>query len=193
MLRGPHLVAALAAAAPLLGACGSSDSGSSASTAPAPATAARPAHRALAVTSPAFASGGRIPVRFTCDGNGSSPPLRWSAAPRGTKSIAVVMTDPDAPGGTFVHWAVWGLPASARGLPAAAKPALLRAGRGTSGRVGYEPPCPPKGAGPHRYAFTVTALRSDVPAAYGAAAGPVRGQIARRTLARGQVVGRYGR
>ncbi len=189
MLRRPHALAALAAASTLLGACGSSDRGAPAST----ATVTRPAHRALAVTSPAFASGGRIPVRFTCDGNGSSPPLRWSAAPRGTKSIAIVMTDPDAPGGAFVHWAVWGLPASARGLPAAAKPALLRAGRGTSGRVGYEPPCPPKGAGGHRYVFTVTALRAPVPAAYGAAAGPVRSQIAQRTLARGQLVGRYGR
>lgn len=147
----------------------------------------------MADTSPAFASDRRIPVRFTCDGNGSSPPLRWSAAPRGTTSIAVVTTDPDAPGGTFVHWAVWGLPAAARGLPAAAKPALLRARRGTSGRVGYEPPCPPPGAGPHRYVVTVAALRTPVSAAYGAAAGVVRAQIAQRTLARGQLTGRYGR
>jgi Raf kinase inhibitor-like YbhB/YbcL family protein len=185
------LLPALALAAAAAGGCGSSDGGAGSTTEAAPAP--RPAHRVLAVTSPAFRNGGLVPVRFTCDGNGSSPPLRWSAPPAGTKQIAVTMTDPDAPGGTFVHWAVWGLPPSARGLPAAAKPALLRAARGTSGRVGYEPPCPPRGAGPHRYVFAVAALRAPLPAAYGAAAGTVRGQIAQRTLARGQLTGRYGR
>ena len=127
---------------------------------------------ALALTSPAFASGGRIPVRYTCDGAGLSPPLRWTAPPPGTRSFALTVIDPDAPGGPFVHWVAAGIPASSRSLAAGAH--APREAANSAGSRGWMGPCPPSGT--HRYVFTLRAV---------GAGG--------RTLARAQLVGRYSR
>jgi Raf kinase inhibitor-like YbhB/YbcL family protein len=127
---------------------------------------------ALALTSPAFAGGGRIPVRYTCDGAGLSPPLRWTAPPRGTRSFTLTVIDPDAPGGRFVHWVAAGIPPSSRGLPAGAH--APREALNSAGSRGWTGPCPPSGT--HRYVFTLRAV---------GAGG--------RTLAQAQLVGRYSR
>jgi hypothetical protein len=127
---------------------------------------------ALALTSPAFAAGGRIPVRYTCDGAGLSPPLRWTAPPRGTRTFALTVIDPDAPSGRFVHWLASAIPASSRGLAAGAP--APKEGRNGAGGTGWTGPCPPSGT--HRYVFTLRAVGA-------------RG----RTLARAQLVGRYSR
>ncbi len=128
---------------------------------------------AIALTSPAFAAGGTIPVRYTCDGAGLSPPLRWTAPPRGTTSFALTVIDPDAPGGRFVHWVASGLAPSSRGLAAGRH--APREGENSAGGRGWTPPCPPAGPA-HRYVFTLTAR---------GAGG--------RVLARAQLVGRYSR
>ncbi|HSP71832.1 MAG TPA: YbhB/YbcL family Raf kinase inhibitor-like protein [Gaiellaceae bacterium] len=108
---------------------------------------------AFVLSSPAFAPGEPMPARYTCDGRDTSPPLRWTAPPRGTASLALTVTDPDAPGGTFVHWRLTGIPASARTLPAGSH----AGGRNSFGKTGYGGPCPPRGQA-HRYVFVLRAL-----------------------------------
>lgn len=127
----------------------------------APAAPSVPA--SIAVTSPAFADGAAIPREFTCHGTGSSPPLSWTGLPAGTRSVAVVVQDPDAPGGTFVHWVLFGLPPAQHELAAGAVPAGAGQARNSGGEVGWTPPCPPSGT--HVYRFTVLALgrRVDLP------------------------------
>jgi Raf kinase inhibitor-like YbhB/YbcL family protein len=120
----------------------------------APAESSVPA--AITVTSPAFAEGSVIPEQFTCRGAGQSPPLAWSGLPSGASSVAVVVEDPDAPGGTFVHWVMYGLPADRADLPADAVPTDAVQARNSGGDVGWTPPCPPSGT--HHYRFTVYAL-----------------------------------
>lgn len=112
---------------------------------------------AFAVSSPAFTEGAVIPQEFTCEGRNHPPPIRVSAAPAGTRSFAVIMDDPDAPGGPFTHWLAYNIPAGGRELQAETAATLPN----SFGRTGYGGPCPPPGRGPHRYFFTVHAL--DVP------------------------------
>lgn len=100
-----------------------------------------------------------MPQRFTCDGAGQSPPLAWSQPPNGTRSLALIMDDPDAPGGTFRHWAAYDIPANARSL--AAGQSLGATGVNDFGKPGYGAPCPPKGGGPHHYRFKLFALNLD--------------------------------
>src|SRR4051812_4009309 len=83
---------------------------------------------AVPLTSPAFAEGGRLPAAYTCDGAGISPPLAWGAVPQGTRTLALIVDDPDAPGGPWVHWVLYDLPPSTRALPQGAASAPLPAG-----------------------------------------------------------------
>jgi Raf kinase inhibitor-like YbhB/YbcL family protein len=112
------------------------------------------------MTSPALPPGGEIQKQYTCDGSDISPALAWSNVPNGTQSFALVVEDPDAPAGTFRHWAVYNLPATTAGLPAgfhAGAPAPFAQARNDFGTIGYSGPCPPPGSR-HRYAFTLMAL-----------------------------------
>ncbi len=115
----------------------------------------------LILVSPAFAPGGAIPAEYTCSGADISPPLTWSGAPAGTKSFALVVEDPDAPSGTFDHWAVFDIPAAAQGLSAGYRqnrPAAgFRQARNSFGEVGYGGPCPPPGPA-HHYHFHLLAI-----------------------------------
>lgn len=127
---------------------------------------------AFKLESPAFGGGGYIPVRHTCDGDDVSPELRWEGVPPGTAGLALIMDDPDAPPGTWVHWVVYGIPAGSSGLPeGVARKAAMPDGSGQGmvwgvkegdfSRVGYYGPCPPPGK-PHRYSFRLYALDSQV-------------------------------
>jgi Raf kinase inhibitor-like YbhB/YbcL family protein len=111
----------------------------------------------LYMSSSAFGDGEALPAEFTCDGVGSSPPLAWSDAPDATRSFALVVEDPDAPGGTFGHWGAYDIPAGTRSLAAAAS-GPFRQTRNDFDKTGYGPPCPPKGDKPHRYRFRLMAL-----------------------------------
>jgi Raf kinase inhibitor-like YbhB/YbcL family protein len=119
----------------------------------------------LELTSPSFGQGGRIPARHTCAGEDRSPELHWTGVPSGTASFALIMEDPDAPAGTWVHWVLWGLAPATRLLPAGLPPLKKLAGgvhQGPCGGVdrfpalGYQGPCPPSGT--HHYRFNLYAL-----------------------------------
>jgi hypothetical protein len=122
-----------------------------------------------------------------------SPPLTWEAVPFGTQSLALIVEDPDAPGGTFVHWATWGIPASARELPEGAKPTGgVREGNNGSGTAGWVGPCPSPGP-PHRYHFRLYALDyvPDLPA--GAPVLYLHAVMFRHIKAESVLTGRYAR
>jgi hypothetical protein len=104
------------------------------------------------LTSPAFSDGEAIPPRYTCEGANLSPPLSWSGLPEGTRSLALIMDDPDAPVGTFTHWLAWGIDPEVGGLAAGERAPVE--GRNDFGVTGYGGPCPPPGHGPRRSGFT---------------------------------------
>ena len=122
---------------------------------PAPPPPVPSAPQALALSSTAFADGGVIPAEFTCAGDGRRPALAWSGDARGAKAFAVVVDDPDAPGGDFYHWVVVDLPAGTAGLGNDV-PAGARQITNSAGTEGWTPPCPPSGT--HHYRFTVYGL-----------------------------------
>ena len=109
------------------------------------------------LTITAFADGGLIPAKFTCEGANVSPELHWNDAPANTRSYALIVDDPDAPAGTFTHWVLFDMPAERSSLAEGAG-AIGVAGKNDFGRAGYGGPCPPRGHGPHRYTFTLYAL-----------------------------------
>ena len=152
---------------------------------------------AMQVNSKMISPGGEFPKRETCDGQNTSPQLGWSGAPPATKSFALILDDPDAPGGTFTHWVVWNLPAGTHELPEnLPKTAELaegaRQGRNDFGKVGYGGPCPPPGK-PHRYFFRVFALDNAPAIKPGAGRGELERALQGHILAHGELMGRYGR
>jgi Raf kinase inhibitor-like YbhB/YbcL family protein len=124
----------------------------------------------LEITSTAYASGGAIPALYTCEGKDISPPLAWNGAPPGTRSLALIVDDPDAPDPaapamTWVHWVVYNIPPAAISLPEGVKPEALPPGTQSGindwGRTGYGGPCPPVGR--HRYFHKLYALDTLLP------------------------------
>ena len=149
------------------------------------------------ITTPAFQNGEVIPVRHTRDGENLSPPLEWRDAPPETKSYVLIVEDPDAPSGTFRHWAVYNIPAGeARLLEGASAQGLREAGEGVNGfrNARYDGPQPPKGHGRHHYHFRLAALdvpRLDMPASV--KAEEIWAQAQPHIIAEAEVVGVYER
>ncbi|TVR96177.1 MAG: YbhB/YbcL family Raf kinase inhibitor-like protein [Rhodospirillales bacterium] len=116
----------------------------------------------LTLNCPDFPEGGRIPERFTCEGDDLSPPLSWTDVPEGTRSFALICADPDAPAGTWYHWGLFDIPADQRELRAAMpsdpKVSGMRQAVTDFKRPGYGGPCPPRGHGVHHYGFRLMAL-----------------------------------
>ena len=111
------------------------------------------------VTVEGFRKEASIPARHTCDATDIAPEVRWAGEPSGTKSFALILDDPDAPGGTFTHWLLWDIPREIHSLPEGADHGSLgKPGLNDFGKRGYGGPCPPKGRGPHRYFFRLFAL-----------------------------------
>ncbi len=194
MTRTP-LPCALLAIALLTSACGGGST-----TRDAGALASAPIAKRIEVTSTAFANGQPIPRAYTCDGGGVIPPLRWHGVPNDAKTVAVVVDDPDAPHGPFVHWVVIELPPRTDRI--AGRPSNGTELDNTAGGHGWTPPCPPPGR-VHHYRFTVYALSDDVCAPNGdqvnqpGCAAPSTAQalpqIQQYALARGVLVGTYAR
>ena len=120
----------------------------------------------LEITSPAFVNAGSIPSDFSCAGRDISPALTWTEPPAGTQSFALIMDDPDAPMGTWVHWVLYNIPASTRDLKEATPTDAQLSdgslqGKTSAGSTGYHGPCPPSGT--HRYFFKLYALDSMLP------------------------------
>lgn len=147
--------------------------------------------------SSSFSAGGFIPSRYTCSGENISPMLRWTDALPGTVAYALIVTDPDAPSHTWVHWVAYNLPGGERDLPAAiAKGNQIQTG-GVQGMndfhdVGYGGPCPPPGK-PHRYFFTLYALNARLPLRPGATRRQVEQAMKGHILAQTTLMGLYGR
>jgi Raf kinase inhibitor-like YbhB/YbcL family protein len=156
---------------------------------------------AFTLTSPAFSEGGTIPPKHTCSGADLSPPLQWSGAPAGTKSFALILDDPDAPPGTWVHWVVQGIPADANGmeegvpkketLPDGTRQGLAW-GVESFSRVGYSGPCPPPGA-PHRYYFKLYALDAPLNLPAKATKFDVEKAMKGHVLGEAKLMGKFGR
>jgi len=150
----------------------------------------------IQVTSSAFEEGGLIPPEYTCDGTDISPPLQWDAVPEGTKSIALISDDPDAPMGTWVHWVIFGLPADTRELaenipPDETLPNGAKQGTSDFGKIGYGGPCPPSGT--HRYFFKIYALDTEVDLSAGAKKRELLKAMEGHILGQGQLIGKYKR
>lgn len=152
----------------------------------------------LILSSSAFADGDVIPQRYTRDGENVSPPLRWSGVPDGARSLVLVMEDPDAPRGTFGHWAVFNIDPDVDRLPEAegAKPGpdALRQGQNDFGNAYYDGPEPPRGHGVHHYHFRLAALdvpSLEVPAQIGV--GEIWEEARKHALEEAELVGTYER
>jgi hypothetical protein len=146
----------------------------------------------LSLISDAFQEGGAIPTQYTCDGADQSPALRWGEPPQGTKSFALVVDDPDAPSGTFRHWGVYDIPASARSIGAGQNIGIEVAN--DFGKPGYGGPCPPKGHGPHHYHFKLFALDVDrLELSANAKIADVENAAIQHALGQAELVGTYER
>jgi Raf kinase inhibitor-like YbhB/YbcL family protein len=150
----------------------------------------------LALTSAAFKNGDTIPQRYTCSGQNESPALEWHGIPRGTRSLVLVVDDPDAPMGTFVHWVIYNLPATAAGLPQAMSASASVGGseQGTNGRgeIGYTGPCPPPGK-PHHYHFRLYALDHKLALKAGATVQQIEEAIKEHVLGSTELIGIFRR
>ncbi|MDQ3886799.1 MAG: YbhB/YbcL family Raf kinase inhibitor-like protein [Actinomycetota bacterium] len=140
----------------------------------------------ITVTSSEFSEGGRLPDRYTCHGAGMSPPLQWSGVPRAAAALAVIVTDPDAPRGTYTHWVLFNLPPQVHELASATTPPQARQARNSAGMIGYTPPCPPGGT--HHYQFTVVGLRDRIELPDGALLDRATQQIWAEAVAHGTLV-----
>jgi hypothetical protein len=146
----------------------------------------------ISVTSSAFAEGARIPAKFTCVDANVAPPLAWSGAPRDAAELAVVVDDPDAPGGTYVHWVVFHLDSGLTGVQEGQVPEGARQARNSGGEVGYTGPCPPDGPA-HHYRFTVYALSDQLDLPDRAELDVTLQDITKAATARGRLTGTFAR
>ena len=150
----------------------------------------------ISLTSTAFAANGPIPAVHTCDGRELSPPLAWSGVPAGAKSLALIVDDPDAPHGTWVHWVLYDIPPSAAGLAEGAgsggalPPGAMR-GRNDFKRTGFGGPCPPNGR--HRYFHKLYALDVVLHDLHEPGKADLERAMEGHVLARGELVGTYER
>ena len=150
----------------------------------------------ITVKSSTFASGQPIPAKYTADGQDISPPLSWSDVPAGTEQFALIVDDPDAPRGTWIHWVVYGIPGDATSLPEGAgakgKPAAgLLEGRNSWGKPGWGGPSPPSGT--HRHYFRVYALGAEVKLKEGLTEAELTKAIEGHVLGMGELMGTYRR
>jgi Raf kinase inhibitor-like YbhB/YbcL family protein len=145
----------------------------------------------LKITSPAFSMNGPIPSQYTCDGADNSPPLLIENAPPGTQSLALIVDDPDAPGGTWVHWVVWNIGPETKVIEENTLPTNAIQGKNDFRRQSYGGPCPPSGT--HRYFFKLYALDAKIKLGPGSTKAALEAAIQGHLLSKTELVGRYSR
>lgn len=146
----------------------------------------------MQLISPAIESGGKVPAEFTCDGEDVAPPLEWSGVPGDTAELVIHLRDPDAPGGIFTHWIVYGIDPAVTNLGQGSVPEGAREGATDFGRTGYGGPCPPAGPA-HRYVFTLLAVSEPLGLDAGASIDDVESAAADVTLATAELNTTFGR
>lgn len=145
----------------------------------------------LTVSSDAFSEGGKIPIVYTCDGENINPPLMLANLPENTGSIAIIVDDPDAPLGTFVHWLAWNFSGTLTQIPEHVSFDQFVSGKNGFGELGYNGPCPPNGF--HQYRFTVYALDSTLDLSQGADRLALEAAMKDHILAWGGLTAYYSR
>jgi Raf kinase inhibitor-like YbhB/YbcL family protein len=154
----------------------------------------------MRIEAEAFTEGARIPERYTADGDDVSPALSLSDLPEGTRSLAIIADDPDAPAKTWVHWLIWGIPVELTALPEGIPPAEIvddlggaRQGKNDFDSIGYGGPAPPPGHGTHLYRFTAYALGEHIDLDAGATREALEARLEGSTLARARLTATYSR
>jgi Raf kinase inhibitor-like YbhB/YbcL family protein len=145
----------------------------------------------LSIASPAFSHQGMIPAKHTCDGADVNPPLSIGNVPEKSKSLALIVDDPDAPMGTWVHWVVWNIGPGTKGIPENSVPQGALQGTNDFRKQGYGGPCPPSGT--HRYFFKLYALDASLPLKAGATKAQLEQAMKGHVLAQAELVGLYRR
>lgn len=143
------------------------------------------------LTSPVFSDNGSIPAVFTCDGDNTSPPLEIRDVPAETKSLALVVDDPDAPAGIWIHWLVWNIDPATTSIAAGSPPPGAAEGKTSFGTTGYGGPCPP--SGPHHYRFTLYALDQTIILPSDSTIDQLTTALQDHTLATTRLTGLYSR
>jgi Raf kinase inhibitor-like YbhB/YbcL family protein len=160
------------------------------------ALASPASNKSLTLTSSAFDNGGQIPTRYSCLGNNVSPALKWTGIPSNARSLSLIIEDPDAPMGTFVHWVLYNISPQIKGLPEAVDTSTMARGgeQGTNGRgeSGYTGPCPPPGK-VHHYHFHLLALNEELPLKPGATAAEVEAASRGHIVGEAELVGVFSR
>jgi Raf kinase inhibitor-like YbhB/YbcL family protein len=151
----------------------------------------------MQLSSTVFTEGGSIPAPYTCDGRNVSPPLKWSGVPADAKALVLIVDDPDAPVGTWVHWVLYDLPANSNELPEDVQKSQYVAGGAMQGindfrHLGYGGPCPPPGK-PHRYFFKLYALKQALGLKPGLTKKEIEQALEKHLLAQAQLMGTYKR
>ncbi len=145
----------------------------------------------FAVSSPAFVNNTPIPAEYSCNGRNVPPPLRWENVPGGTESLALVVDDPDAIGGLYVHWVVTGIPSATTEIVDGALPAGAVVSANSGGKAAYLGPCPPAGTGAHHYRFQLYALSKPLTLAPTTPARQATQSIAGAAIATASTVGLF--
>jgi len=148
------------------------------------------------LTSSSFNNGELIPSKYTCDGKNISPSLSWDKPADSIKRFAIIVEDPDSPGGTFVHWVVYNIPSNIKNLPDDITPIKnipdeVLLGTNSFGHIGYGGPCPPSGT--HRYIFRIYGLSNVVHLEAGAEKGELMRAMQKHIIAEGELMGKYSR
>lgn len=152
----------------------------------------------LELSSDAFVNGQSIPAKYSCVGKNISPAIAWTEPPAGTQSFALIVDDPDAPMGTWVHWVLFNIPADTRNLPEDlpitgknVDPNAIFVGNNSSGKTGYDGPCPPSGT--HRYYFKLYALDTVISLLPGATKEQVLKEMEGHILGQGELMGTFSK
>lgn len=145
----------------------------------------------MKLASSAFANEEKIPVEFTCDGKKIHPPFSVSEIPDRTKSLAMIVDDPDAPMGTFTHWVIWNIDPDAKEIAPGGVPQKSQEGTNSAGTIGYVAPCPPNGS--HRYFFTLFALDTTIGLDGKAKKADLENAMKGHIIEQTNLIGSYGR